>query len=150
MTNLAWKLRVAVLWLFLAVGETVALVMYLYRAETVKGILRSDVAGVDPATAQAQVYTALGVLVPLAMAFATLVLVDRVNRWANGAVGLLTAVTLLSLVLQNLNDPLVLVLAVMLVVAAFVVWHVWQWPQQDTPTSPADASEHSPHRMGAP
>ena len=80
-------------------------------------ILTGDVEGVDPGTAQAQIYTALGVLVPLAMAFAVLVLGNRVNRWANGVLGVLSAFTLLNLVLQNLSDPLVVLLAAMFLAA---------------------------------
>lgn len=138
MDGLNWRLRILVLWIFLGVADTVGLVLYLYRAETVRDVLSGEVEGVDIGSAQAQVYTAAGALVPLAMAFATLVLADRVARWANGVLGLLWAVTLTFLVLADLRDPLAGVLAAMWVASVGVLWHVWRWP------APDEAGSHTP------
>jgi hypothetical protein len=123
-------MRTAVLWIFLAVADTVALTIYVYRAGTVRGILGSDIEGIDPGSTQAQLYMASGVLVPLGMAFATFVLSSRTNRWANGALALLLAVTLFFMVISDLGDPLTPVLAVMLLVSLSILWHAWRWPDE--------------------
>ena len=135
MTELVWKLRVAVLWIFLGVATATNLVLFIYQPGTVRGIVRGEVADVDPGAAQAQIHTALSVLVPLAMAFATFVLSDRANRWASGALGLLWAFTLFFLVLQNFGDPSAFILAVMLLVSLLVLWHVRKWPMPDRAAS---------------
>lgn len=135
MNELVWKLRVAVLWIFLGVAEATGLVLLIYQSGTVRDLIRGDVAGTDPGTAQAQVYTALSVLVPLAMAFATLVLGDRANRWASGVLGLLWAFTLFFFVLQSFGDPSVFILAVMFLASLLVLWHVRKWPMPDRAAS---------------
>lgn len=127
-TELVWKLRVALLWIFLGVAEATGLVLFVYESGTVRDLIKGEVEGVDPGTAQAQIYMSLAVLVPLAMAFTTLVLGYRANRWANGALGLLWAFTLFFLVLQNLGDPPAFILTIMFLVSLLVLWHVRRWP----------------------
>ena len=141
MTELLWKLRVAVLWIFMAGALIMSLVVFLYEPETIKGIVRGELGGVDPASAQAQMYMALQPLGPLAMAFTTLALRDqRINRSVNGALALLAAVTSGFHVLQDLGDPSTFLIAVVFLVSLLLLWHVWKWPQQGR--APSAAHEH--------
>lgn len=135
MTELVWRLRVAVLWIFLGVAEATGIVLLIYQSGTVQDIIRGEVAGVDPGTAQAQIYTSLSVLVPLAMAFATLVLSSRANRWASGALGLVYAFTLFFAVLEDFGDPSTFLLVVMFLASLLVLWHVRKWPMPDVAAS---------------
>jgi len=76
---------------------------------------------------------ALLILIPLAMAFLTLVLTDKVNRWANGVLGLLVAI----LMIPDLSGALsegkfsgdVLVMVASMVAGLLIVWHAWKWPE---------------------
>lgn len=132
MVELVWKVRVALLWVFLGVAQLMGMALFIYRPGSLRQIARGDaapVAGGDPGTDWGLIQGALAVLLPLAMAFLTLVLGERVNRWANGALGLLWAVTAFFLMLQQLGDVADFVVsALFFVVTVVVLWHVWAWP----------------------
>lgn len=150
MVELVWKLRVAVLWIFFAVTEATGLVLLIYQPGVIRDIVRGEVAGVpgtsgDPGTTQAQIYTALSVVVPLAMAFATFLLSDRANRWASGVLGSMLAFTSFFILVQSFGDPSVFILAVLFVVSLLVLWHVRKWPKTSRVTS--DTPEG--HAVGA-
>ncbi len=141
--ELLWKLRVAVLWIFLGMAAMTSLVVFIYEPETVRGIIRGEVAGVDSGSPQAQMYMALQPLVPLGMAFTTLALNDRrTNRRVNGVLGVLGAVQSFFILVQNFRDPSVFAIAVIFLVSLLLLWHVWKWPMPDraastTPEEPA-------------
>lgn len=136
MTESMWKMRVAVLWIFLGVATLTSLVVYVYEPETVRGIIRGDISGVDPGSAQAQMYMALQPVVCLAVAFTTLTVGNPVtNRKLNGALGLLAAIHSSFLLLRDPGAPSTLVVAVILLVSLLVLWHVWKWPVPDRAAS---------------
>lgn len=135
LVELAWKVRVALLWVFLGVAQVMAMALFVYEPGSIKTIVRGDALVVpgDPATEWGQLAMALAVLLPLAMAFLTLVLSGRVNRWANGALGLLWTVTAFFLMLQQLGDAADLVITALFLLAAVVLlWHVWAWPRRSS------------------
>ena len=99
--------------------------VFIYEPETVRGIIRGEVAGVDSGSPQAQMYMALQPLVPRGMAFTTLALNDRrTNRRVNGVLGLLGAVQSFFISVQNLRDPSVFAIAVISLVSLLLLWHV--------------------------
>ncbi len=84
-------------------------------------------------TAGTLMFVALFWLVPLIMAFLTMVLQGRVNRYANAGMGVvLTAMWVWDLV-EHLasgeefsGGPLVVV--AMIVAGLTILWHAWKWP----------------------
>jgi O-antigen/teichoic acid export membrane protein len=136
MTELVWKVRVAVLWIFLSVAVMTSLLVFIYEPGTVRGIIRGEVEGVDLASAQALMYIALQPLMPMAMAFTTLALNDRrTNRSVNGVLGLITAVQSFFVLLQDFSDPSAFAIAVIFLVSLLLLWHVWKWPVPDKAAS---------------
>ena len=132
MTELMWKLRVAVLWIFLGVVGAFGAALLLYEPGTVRDMMRGEIQGAALGTAQVQLATQ--VLVPLGMAFITVAVSDyRANRTVNGVLGVLYAASaLIALVL--FSDPLAFggVLAfigvTLSLVSLLLLWHVWKWP----------------------
>lgn len=140
MTELTWRVRLAVLWIFLAVAAATGLALLLYEPETARHILRADeLYGVDMRDPSTQVATASQVIVPLGMAFTTLAVRDRgFNRRLNGVVGAVYAAMALVTLVAQLAEPFAFMVAVMFLVALILLWHVWKWPVPSRAVTAAD------------
>jgi hypothetical protein len=126
MRTLNWKLRIFALWMGLAVASVGVGVARLRAPGVIEDIMASDEAG------------GLGgifLLVFLALAFLTLILPDRPNRWVNGVVGVLSAFVWFMNAAEFLDDGRLAdedvagILAVL--VSLFIAWHAWGWPKAD-------------------
>ncbi len=130
---LAWKLRVSTLWIFLGVGML---------AGTFAVIMPSDVLGKYIATGEFEgekidatlltFMVLLFCLLPLAMAFLTLVLRDPINRYVNAIVGVVgTAMWAWDLAEHSSKElEIGLLVTVTLIIAGLlIVWHAWKWPK---------------------
>lgn len=86
MRSLMWKLRIATLWMFYAVGMVLLFLLVLMEPGSIDQLRTGQIAqmAVDsPATLMMPAF----VLVPLAVAFLTFVLSDTVARWVNVVAG---------------------------------------------------------------
>ena len=132
MEMLAWRIRIAVLWVFFAVGMSATMLLTLMAPGNLAQIMEGRF-GDREFTAGALISIAMFWLVPLIMAFLTMVLRGRVNRYANAGMGvLLTAMWVWDLV-EHLasgeefsGGPLVVV--AMIVAGLTILWHAWKWP----------------------
>ena len=129
---LAWRIRIAVLWVFLAVGMSAMVLLILMAPGNLPQIMEGRF-GDEEITAGTLIFMALFWLVPLIMAFLTMVLKDRVNRYANAGMGaVLTAMWTWDLVEQLVSaqefsgEPLVV--GAMIVAGLTILWHTWKWP----------------------
>jgi len=132
MEMLAWRIRIAVLWVFFAVGMSAAILLVLAAPGNLAQIMEGRFGDME-FTAGTLIFMALFWLVPLIMAFLTMVLRDRVNRYANAGMGVvLTAMWVWDLV-EHLSggeefSGEALVVVAMVVAGLTILWHAWKWP----------------------
>ena len=133
MELLAWKLRVSTLWIFLGVGML---------AGTFAMVMPSDVLGKYIATGEFEgekidatllaLMVMLFCLVPLTMAFLTLVLRDPINRYANAILGVVaTAMWAWDLAEHSTKGLEIgaLITVTLIIAGLLIVWHAWKWPK---------------------
>jgi hypothetical protein len=96
-----WKVRIAALWLAVAVCQVAGVILVLFEPGVLRDLMAGKIAGED--SAAMHIALALGVVGILSLAFLTLVLEDRGNRWMNGV----CAVGSLIYPVSSLAGPLV-------------------------------------------
>jgi hypothetical protein len=133
MDSLAWKLRVSMLWVFLGAGTLGMFVAVLLPASVLADyIATGQFEGETIDATMLALMVGLFCLLPLAMAFLTLALPDRVNRYANGVLGVVAAVMWAWDLAEHASKGLEIgaVITVALIGAALlIVWHAWKWPK---------------------
>jgi len=130
MENLALKVRISMLWVFMAVA------MYRCWSCLEPGVVEKILAG-EMARFQTPamlLFAALFWLVPLAMAFLSVTLKDVANRWANIILGIVF--TLLNIYHLTIHFPEpsahdLLIVGSTIVVTALIAWYAWKWPEQE-------------------
>ena len=148
---LTWKLRITVLWIFLAICQAAGLALLMFEPGVIHGLMAGQLWGVNTHSAELQINAALFFLVPMAMAYLTLVLHDAASRWASGVLGALTVVTGIPTLIAQ---PVWLSAAVNLVAIAgslaalLIVWHAWKGPRgaEVTPVTPSWQTQEAARR----
>lgn len=134
----SWSLRIAVLWLINASLMSAATFLAMFEPGVLRDLMAGEVEGMDAQSAGLQFLFAVSWLVPLAMAFLTLVLTDVVNRWANVVVGAgFAAWWMFDLVghLGGMFGGETLLTLVGSLTLLLIVWHAWKWPQPSEVTT---------------
>ena len=139
MGNLALKVKIAVLWLFMAVVYSAHMALSIFEP----GVIELITDGKMQLSEGEFIFSAFFAwLIPLTMAFLSVTLKDSANRWANIIVGIvITAVNIFHLLYEQLTQPsfhmaqpsihqLLLNISTV-VVAALIVWYAWRWPKQE-------------------
>ncbi len=133
MEPLAWKLRVSMLWIFLGVGMLGAVFAVIMPASVLSEyIATGEFEGEAIDATMLALMVGLFCLLPLAMAFLTLALPDRVSRYANGVLGVVAAVMWTWDLAEHASKGLEIgaVFTVALIGAGLlIVWHAWKWPK---------------------
>ncbi len=132
--QLAWKLRVSTLWIFLGVGMLAA-VFAVMMPSSVLGeyIATGEFEGEKIDATMLAAMVMLFCLLPLAMAFLTQVLSDPINRYANAALGIVAAAMWTLDLAEHLSkEPEIsggpLFTVALIVAGLLIVWHAWKWP----------------------
>ena len=130
MENLALKVKLAVLWLFMAVATSTIFLMLLLDPFIIEQIISGEV----PTSAGVLIF--IWVVVSLTMAFLSLILEDLANRWANIILGIVfTGLNILGLsstiFVEQRPVHEILTEASKVVVAALIAWYAWKWPKQE-------------------
>lgn len=128
MERLTWKIRISVLWLFMAVAMSAHSVLSFMERDVVEQMWEMQM-GMGML-----VFTALFWLVPLIMAALSLTLKDSANRWANIVLGIVFTLLNIGHLVEHLTPPVVhqiLILASTVVVTALIAWYAWKWPKQE-------------------
>jgi hypothetical protein len=148
---LTWKLRISVLWIFLAVCQAAAFAMVMLEPGVIRGLMAGHLWGVNTHSAGVQINTALFFLAPMAMAYLTLVLNAAVSRWVSGVLGALAVVTGISILLgqaAGMSAAMNVVVIVGSLVALLIVWHAWKGPRgaEATPVTPSRQTQEAARR----
>ncbi len=129
MEGLAFKIRLAVLWLFWIVAFLALMMMAFFETGTIEQIIAGEFAGLQ-ITSELMFVTAILMLVPLVMAFLSVTLKDKANRWANMVIGIAyTGICLFDLIGGLAVPPAytLLMQTSLIIVPALIVWHAYKW-----------------------
>jgi len=70
-------------------------------------------------------------LIPLTMAFLSLILKDSVNRWTNTILSIFWgAIWIIDMIEGGLLLAQYLINVSMIVVVALIIWYAWKWPKE--------------------
>ena len=127
-----YKIKLAVLWLFLAVAYSAYTILDTARPSVAAGMTLGGVYEGIVVTEELLVFFTLLWLIPLTMAFLSLMLKDSVNRWSNIILSIFyAALWVIDMIEGGLLLAQYLVNVSMIVVAALIVWYAWKWPKQE-------------------
>jgi len=134
MEKLVWKLRISILWIFLAVSMSAAMILYIMTPGIINSIIAGEMEGME-ITAGVLMIFALFWLIPLIMAFCTLIINDAANRWSNAILGLFFGVFYIVDISGHLSKGEefgghCLMGVAGIIVAFLIAWHAWKWPKQ--------------------
>lgn len=125
-----WKIKIAALWLVWECGGIVQLMLYSFQPGVMEKINAGELVG-NQTTPELLLVFAIIFLIPLVMAFLSLVLKNSVNRWANIIVGMGYTVFCLIDSFQHAAEPFYVLYGIAgVVVTALIVWYVWKSKQK--------------------
>jgi hypothetical protein len=136
MESLTLKIKIAVLWLFMAIAYSAHMALSIFEP----GVIQLITDGKMQISEGAFIFSALFAwLIPLTMAFLSVTLKDLVNRRVNIILSIVVTIgNIFHLVFEQLAQPsihmaqpsihqLLLNLSTV-VVTALIVWYAWRWP----------------------
>jgi hypothetical protein len=134
MEDLAWRVRLSVLWFIL---EAAMIIFGTLELEE-PGFIEKMIAGTagSPATPEQMLALTGMLLIPLVMAFLSQTLKDRMNRWANIVMGAVFAILSVLTPLDYLANQsaysgyATLIGITEFMVAALVIWYAYKWPKE--------------------
>ena len=141
---LTWKLRITVLWIFLAICQTAGMALLMLEPGVIRDLMDGQLYGANTHSAAVQINTALFFLAPMAVAYLTLVLKDAASRWMNAVLGAITAFTTISILIgqpSGTSAGVNVVTIVASLVALLIVWHAWKWPRRVAVPPPRQSQE---------
>jgi hypothetical protein len=126
LNNLILEIRIAVLWIFMAVAS---MAHYIIVSPEQSQIFQSITE--QPGTL---LFWSIFLLIPLVMAFLSVTLKDALNRKTNLSVGIIfTILNVFHLfgcpVARSSGHQILLVLSTV-VVTALIVWYAWKWSKK--------------------
>jgi hypothetical protein len=134
MENLALKIRLAVLWLFVAVAMSANTILYFVVPGVIDEIRAGEVVGMQATPELLLVMAITYFWVPLVMAVLSLSLRDRGNRLANIVLGTFYSVFILFELVMNVTTVaypyLILMDISAIVVSALIAWYAWKSKQK--------------------
>jgi len=135
MENLALKIKLAVLWLFVAVSMSTASVIFFMVPGVIEEIMEGEIVGMQIGHELLLMMAITYFWVPLVMAVLSLTLKDKANRWANIILGIFYTGFILIELISNIITvayPYVMLMDTSaVVVAALIAWYAYKWPKQE-------------------
>ena len=129
METLALKIRISVLWIFMAVAMSAHAVLSVFEP----GVIEKITSGAMPIGAGMFVFMALFWLIPLIMACLSVTLKDTANRWTNIILGIaFTVLNIFHLFEHLFAEPSahqILMIGSTVVVTALIAWYALRWPK---------------------
>jgi len=126
------KLKLSVLWVFEAVCMSATVLLALMTEGAIEQVIAGEIEGMK-ITEGALLFISIFWLIPLTMAFLSLILKDSTNRWANIIAGIAwAAFGILDVgdTLMREHYALSVLSAIKTVVAVLIIWLAWKWPKQ--------------------
>ncbi len=127
------KVRIAVLWLLMAVFMSAHSLLYLMEPDVIDDIRSGDIyEGMDPG--QMLFVMSLFWLIPLWMTFLSVVLKPAINRWVNIILGIVFTI----LNIWHLTEPCCvmahqkLIVVSTVIASVLIVWYGWKLPREET------------------
>ncbi len=134
MEVLTLKIRLAVLWIFMAVAMSAYVVLAFMTEGAIEAVTSGEFEGIQITDASLWIL-ALFWLIPLTMAFLSVTLKDSMNRWANMIAGLGFAIVYIIAAIGTLSEGEtgghLLMEFSKAAAAILVVWYAWKWPRQE-------------------
>lgn len=134
MEKLAFKIKISVLWLLFTGGMSASMILWLMGPGKIEGIMAGEMEGMQ-ITAGLSMFFALFWLIPMIMAFLSLVLRYSANRWSNFVLGIIFALFDLFDVIGHLSRGELGGHMLMglggIVVPALIAWYAWKWPKEE-------------------
>ena len=127
-----WKIKIAVLWVFLAVGFSAMTMLSLVMPGGIEQIIAGEIEGM-PIDESLLFFVAIFWLVPLTMAVLSLTLKNSANRWVNIIVGIVWLILGIIDLGDTLNRgwlTLALLALSKTVAAVLIVWYAWKSKQK--------------------
>ena len=122
------KIKLAVLWVFVAVGMSAYFTLFLMLPGVTEGVITGEVQGMPIDETLLLIY-ALFWMIPLTMAFLSLILKDSMNRGANIIVGIGLFIVGIMINLSSGYTSIAhhLIDVAMYVVTILIVWYAYKW-----------------------
>ena len=129
--TLTLKIRITVLWIFLAVSISAHSILWFMEPGAIQQIMTGVVEGM-PIGPEMLLFMAIFWWVPLVMAFLSVTLKNSYNRWANLILGVVfTGLNIFHLI-EHLMKPSaaqLLIIGSTVVAAILIVWYAWKLPK---------------------
>ena len=132
MENVLFKIRIAVLWIFLAVAMSASMILSFMGPGTIEKVMAGTMEGLK-LTSGIIIFFSLFWLIPMAMAFLSVTLQDSINRKINIILGIIFTVFYIGHLLMHLMqgklpvDHLVMCL-LMILLPVLILWYALKWP----------------------
>ena len=140
MENLGWKIRIAVLWLIAAEAMSAHMIMVTIDPGPMMTMLEWGAT----INAVGWMFGAIYWLIPLWMAFVTIMAKGPSNRWSNFVLGIFgTILGIYHFFMCGVPLPFIppgplaaptahhiLLLATAVVATALITWYAWKWPKE--------------------
>ena len=134
MELLRWRTRIAVLWVIKAMAISVCLFLTFMEPGVIEGIILGKVMGMQISEG-VLFYIAIWYFIPWIMAWLSLTLEDKANRWTNFVLGILFAIVvvygLIDSAMGGQSAAIVVDYFVDILVTVLIIWYAWKWPKQE-------------------
>ena len=135
MELLRWKTRISIMWIIEAVGMSVYMFLLFTKAGVIQGMMAGNINGMS-INEGLRFYLAIFWWIPFVMAFLSLTLKDRANRWINFVLGIIFAIFCVigsvKTAIEGWPAAIVVDYFIGVVFAALIAWYAWKWPKQAT------------------
>jgi len=104
----------------------------LMQPGTIKEVMSGTLFGA-PITEQAQLFVTFFWWIPWVLAWLSLTLKDKANRWTNLVFGILLALGLIVSLIQDASHASIALFInyiVGIAVSLLIAWYAWKWPKQ--------------------
>jgi hypothetical protein len=129
--TLTLKVRIAVLWIFMAVAMSAHGVLSFMEPGVIDQIMAGEVEGAVMSPAML-LFMAIFWWVPLVMAFLSVTLKDAVNRRVNMVLAIIFTILNIYHLIEHIMNPSaaqLLLVASTVVVTALIIWYTARWPK---------------------
>ena len=132
MENLLLKVRIAVLWIFLAVAMSASMILYFMEPGAIEEIMTGIMEGLK-INSGTIIFFSLFWLIPMAMAFLSVTLQDMINRKINIILGIIFTIFYIGHLFMHLMrgelplDHLIMCL-LMILLPVLILWYALKWP----------------------
>lgn len=123
------KIKISVLWMLASIWGIMGTVLMMFEASVIEQILAGEMEGIQ-ITSELLLGLSVAMLIPLIMAFLSLTLKDKANRWANIIAGIgFAGFGLVDLIanIAKYSSYIILSGVVGTVFLVLVVWYAYKW-----------------------